>query len=151
MEKKEIYERKKEWAARRMADNKEIETLTEEQHELLERLCTFRHDLHTNWDSAFCSGSGDYDKYANEICVHCVGMENDLYTEVKEAFGKAPFTPIDYPDDYCYDVLGYESVEEAREEAYKLFEQVNEEIEAFLYSIDKEHGTDYCPSGYTRI
>ena len=64
---KEGYRGKREWAAKRMEQNKKIETLTEEQHNLLAELCTFRHDLHHNWDSAWNEESQNFDKFANNI------------------------------------------------------------------------------------
>ena len=38
MNKKDIYYGKREWAARRMQENREVEELTDEQHDLLEEL-----------------------------------------------------------------------------------------------------------------
>lgn len=43
---KEGYERKAEWADRRMEDNKSVDTLTEDQHEVLASVCSKRHTLH---------------------------------------------------------------------------------------------------------
>lgn len=146
------YENKREWAARRMAENKEIETLTNEQHELLEELCSFRHELHTNWDSAFNPQSGSFNRFANEISSFSVGLTgHDLHTRICEAFGTAPFNPIDYPTLDDYEDYDYDNVDEAYDDACSLFSRINNEIELFLTNIDKEHDTSYAPTGATRI
>ena len=148
---KEAYERKREYAAKRMAENREITTLTDEQHDLLNELCTFRHDLHTNQKSAFNANSSDYSYYANNISKYYVGVsEDDLHSRIVKAFGTAPYTPIDYPTSEDYDDYGM-TYEEAQEEAETLFDKINTQIENFLSDIDKKHGTNYCPSGATRI
>ena len=57
---KDAYIAKRELAARRMAENAEIETLTPEQHEALEYLCTVRHNIHCNQDDLFKSQCGNF-------------------------------------------------------------------------------------------
>lgn len=48
---KEDYERRQRNADLRMAENAKIETLSEEQHEAISSLATFRHDYHCNMNS----------------------------------------------------------------------------------------------------
>ena len=145
---KEGYRGKREWAAKRMEQNKKIETLTEEQHNLLAELCTFRHDLHHNWDSAWNEESQNFDKFANNISEYSV--EDGLSEKIMAALGEAPFKRIDYPTAGTYD-LDDLSYEEGFDQACDLFIEVNNEIETFLREIDKEHGTDYAPSEATRL
>lgn len=145
---KEGYRGKLEWAAKRMEQNKKIETLTEEQHDLLAELCAFRHDLHHNWDSAWNEESQNFDKYADNISVY--NVKDGLPEKIKVSLGKAPFKRIDYPTASTYD-LDDLTYEEGFDQACDLFIQVNEHIEEFLREIDREHGTDYAPSGATRL
>lgn len=156
---KDAYERKREWAARRMAENAKVESLTDEQHELLEKLCTYRHELHCNWGTMFNPQSGNFNELADVISEYAVGTgEWDLYSAIKEAFGREPFTPTDWPtrecckEWYAYDDIenAYEDPDEAYEVMCEVLSKVNSEIEAFLAEVDKEHGTSYCPSGITR-
>lgn len=145
---KEGYHGKREWAAKRMEQNKKIETLTEEQHNLLAELCTFRHDLHHNWDSAWNDESQNFGVYCDGISIY--NDDAGLPEKIKQAFGKEPFERIDYPTSNTYE-LDDLTWEEGYEQACDLFAQVNDEIETFLREIDKEHGTDYAPSGATRL
>lgn len=95
---KEGYERKREWAANRMAENRELTTLSEEQHDALEE--------------ADEQGLG-YDEEGDK-------KRNEIFENVKW-------------------------------EAYGIFSNINEQIESFLLKIDRKHGTNYCPSGATRV
>lgn len=146
---KEGYERKREWAARRMAENAEIESLTEEQHEYLAKLCNFRHELHTSWRSAFNPYSAEFSRFSREISEY--SDNQDLIYEGMKLFGKAPFAATDYPTFDSYEEDGYEDYDEAFDAACEEFRKINSDIESFLLEIDKEHGTDYCPSGATRL
>lgn len=146
---KEGYRGKLEWAAKRMERNKTTcTTLTPEQHDLLAELCAFRHDLHHNWDSAWNEESQNFDKFANNISEYSV--EDGLSEKIMAALGEAPFKRIDYPTSNTYE-LDDLTWEEGYEQACDLFAQVNDEIEEFLRDIDRDHGTDYAPSGTTRL
>ena len=43
------------------------------------------------------------------------------------------------------------TAEEAQEECLEFVREVNRRIEMFLGDIDEKYGTDYCPSGATRV
>ena len=160
---KEVYERKNEWAARRMERNSKIESLTEEQHEFLAELCSFRHFLHTNKKRAFLSESSESREISDEISVW---GEQSLCGRCFDLFGEYPFEPIDYPDDnregwgYFFEDFdpNKDYDDKTREDWYfkaydmatDMFEQINTEIETFLEKIDEKYGTDYCPSGISR-
>lgn len=146
---KEGYRGKLEWAAKRMERNKTTcTTLTPEQHDILAELCAFRHDLHHNWDSAWNEESQNFDVYCDGISIY--NVDAGLPEKIKQAFGKEPFKRIDYPTSNTYE-LDDLTWEEGFDQACDLFIEVNDEIEEFLRDIDKEHGTDYAPSGATRL
>lgn len=72
---KEIYERKTEWAARRMKSNSRIKSLSKEQHDTLSWLCSLRHDVHSSWEDMWNSETADgvrlweeYEKINDKLC-----------------------------------------------------------------------------------
>lgn len=143
---RDAYNRKAEWAARRMVQNKEIKTLTEEQHDALAELCELRHNVHANWDTLFVGEN------CREIDAQiCSSDDMELCAKIEELFGVKPFAGIDYPTSYIYDVMGYDSYDDAYESACDMFAELNNQIETFLLKIDKEHGTNYCPCGKGRF
>lgn len=150
---KEAYEGKREWVARRMAENREIDTLTEEQHEVIEWLCSVRHDVHCNQEDFFIGESSNCDKYWGYIEDGCGGEINKKLSDVGLDKVDWSFNPEMYDtDSICYE-LGYseEEIEEARESCMEMASKFNNDIEKYLTNIDKQHGTSYCPSGATRI
>ena len=160
---KDEYDRRCESAARRMADNAEINTLTEEQHEWLADLCKFRHELHCNQEALFVSGSGEFSNYWRRI--------RNLCQEAKAVGFKLPdyedeFLPDD--SDFNEDELEYKGETypancdvDSDEYDYKrdaafwtvtdFAGEVNTAIENMLRDVDKEHGTNYCPTGTHRV
>lgn len=178
MDKKQIYEGKREWAARRMLENAKIETLTEKQHEVLEWLCTVRHELHTNKDSVWNENSDALKPFEN-FCGDC---------EVNQRLKEVGLKPIELNFDCftCptvsdfYECLKSEEREEWEEKAvqynaenpggmlhnglslwreksgkYRDFldemENINNQVEKYLKEIDDVYSSNYCPSGYTRL
>ena len=161
---KDGYAHKREWAAKKMSAQRAIATLTEEQHELLEELCGFRHDLHTSWKSAFNSQSSDHERLVDEIDSNSVGLTGEeLPCRVERTFGKMPFSPVEIISDLDYDIqreaenieMGTEEARILRDRLYsetcEQLERINEEIECFLIEIDEKYGTDYAPTGATRL
>lgn len=145
---KEAYERKREWAAKRMTENSLIDSLAPEQHEVLSWLCSVRHDVHCNqeafWYSEY-SGHSEYWDYINYII-------NDKLKSVNLPCIEWSFSPDDYmTDSICYE-LGYDDdeIEEEMKNCFNMSNIFNNDIEHFLLKFDKEHGTNYCPSGFTR-
>ena len=57
---KDAYYGKMIYAGKKMAKNKEIETLTEEQHDALSQMCSARHELHTHMDRITKGTEQDY-------------------------------------------------------------------------------------------
>ena len=149
---KEGYERKREWAAKRMAENSQIDTLTEEQHEALEWLCSVRHDVHCNQDDFFCDESANSSEYWNYIDDGNGGTIREKLMEAGLPEMKWSFNPDMYTSEsVCYE-LDYteEEREEERERCLEMAEKFNLDIEKYLKTIDEQHGTNYCPSGASR-
>lgn len=149
---KEAYERKKEWAAKRMAENALVETLSEEQHEALEWLCSVRHDVHCNQEDFFCDESVNSSEYWNYIDDGDGGTIREKLTQAGLPAVEWSFNPDMYTSDsLCYE-LDYteEEREEERERCFEMAEKFNSDIEKYLKTIDEQHGTNYCPSGASR-
>ena len=160
---KEAYEGKERFAERRMMENAEIETLTEEQHDALSWLCTIRHDMHGNQEAFFLDESGSHEKYWDYI-EHGI---NDRLIAAKLPKIEFKYTIEDYnTDGIVLDELREEygdsryneceeeanaKFEEARQKMISLAGSFNSEIERYLREIDEEHGTKYCPGGHTRL
>lgn len=151
---KGIWEGKAEWARRRMARNAEIETLTEEQHNALECLCHIRHETHKGKETFWNAEDGEHGKYWDYISGGDGGSTiNEMLTDAGLPAITWSFNPDEYlTDAICYE-LGYseEETEEEKENLFEMLETFNKDIENYLTKIDKENGTDYAPSGYTRL
>lgn len=157
---REAYDGRREWAARRMAENAKIDSLTQEQHDLLAELCTFRHNLHCSWDSLANGNAQDIEAQISEY------YEDTLSDRTRRLFGEAAYNLIDYnttaddPEDVeeymgiptdLYNDDYNEWCERIREADFDLFSTINSEIESFLTRIDNKYGTSYAPSGATRF
>jgi hypothetical protein len=162
---KEAYEGKREWAARRMNSNTKTGAesgLTEAQADALAELCSARHSLHSGRKSAIMTGSN-----VQEI-VQC----NDNLSEA--GLPGIPGVPFGYHEDYLdidnvnelqeigQDAEGhkvpsssnpdYESwLDETCERISAELEELNTRIEHYLADIDEKYGTNYNPSGATRL
>lgn len=149
---KQQYEYRREAAFSRMQENKEnCSSLTEEQHDALTQICTIRHEIHSNIDSAFNVESTIYSKiiewldgesnYSINMLLKNAGLDNIL-------FWNCDLEKV--PNSYDYIDMGYD-YEEALDEHYSLFSRINNEIEDFLRKIDQTHKTSYAPTGTHRI
>jgi hypothetical protein len=149
---KDGYAGKREWAANRIAENKKIETLTKEQHEALAKLCRIRHELHTNQKTLFFAESGDHQrlwKYIDLDWESEYHIDNILHEANLPKIG-INTSGADYPTDHDYEDMGYD-YEEALSCVLNMAEAVNTKIEIYLREIDEQYGTNYCPSGITRL
>lgn len=151
-----IYEKRERNAEIRMSENSEIETLSEEQHIALARLCKIRHEIHCNNESMFNAQSSSYSNLwsyidsdnSNSIyqMLDNVNLDNNLC-----------WNRDMIPDSEDYDKEevdgGFEidDYDEAFDICISFLRRVNNDIEKFLRKIDKEHGTSYCPTGATRF
>lgn len=148
---REAYEGKRRWADARMAANAEIDTLTPEQHETLAWLCRIRHEMHTHQEAFFFDESSEHDEFWNYI-------ESDDGTDIDSRLREVGLPGIRFPgaaENYITDSTwrddGYETIEEAESESVAFAERINSIIEIYLTKIDTEHGTNYAPSGETRL
>lgn len=154
-DKKDIYSGKREWAARRMAENSKIKTLTEKQHEVLDWLCNIRHEVHTNQDDFFAATSHNYRLFWDYI--ENASGESEINRELSNVnLPQISFCIdiMDYRNDMDYDDEVWDeemSYNDAYEEVIKMAEKFNNKIESYLLEIDKKHGTNYCPSGIQRL
>lgn len=134
------------YAARRMADNSEIETLIAEQHEALSWLAGVRHEIHSgptilwNSESARHSEMWDWITHGISACMTSA-MLPDLQLGVDEA---------DYITDSTYE-LDELTHEEGLAAVHAIVSSVNDKIETYLLDIDRQHGTQYAPTGFSRL
>ena len=159
---KEEYQGKAEWAARRMAENAKVDSLTEEQHTALAELCQIRHWIHsTDRMSLFNEESVDsaqmYDYFAkifDDGLLESVGLPKLCSIDWTSLASNSDWYNIlqederaEYNDDYEIWLQdgGY------FDEFCQQMEQFNGDVEKYLAEIDKKHGTNYCPSGASRI
>lgn len=171
---KDAYFGKQLYAERKMAKNAEIDTLTEEQHEVLAELCRIRHEFH----------STDSDKYFNSESQYNLEevfspKGDSIYSQLEEV-DLPSLSELDFdelPSSSEWDWLdedeqqewenkaeelnkketghfiytGYELwKEEVMENFDKFLSDYNEVIEDYLRKIDEKYGTEYCPTGIAR-
>lgn len=162
---KEAYEGKQKWADRRMAENKKIESLTEEQHEALSDIAKKRHDLHINFESAFLTESSKYDDFnfypseweiedseivklinennLPEIKIHKRTYNNwindqEFHEEMKEL-------NIDSGTSEYNEKLNY-----AKEITNDTLNLLDQDVRDYLAYIDYLYGTNYAPNRATK-
>ena len=149
---KKQYDYRREKAAERMQKNAEINTLTEEQHELIANLCTARHELHSN----------------KPIIEDHQGLKNNLL-KINDEIRKVGLEPMNfigfYSDGDYIDIDEINELERDNEDNDKKqewydsnyerisseLEDLNTKIEKYLLEIDKKYGTNYCPTGLLRM
>jgi hypothetical protein len=174
MNKKNMYEARKNYASAKNTENKEILkelSISDELADLYGHICSIRHDLHS-WSSAsamFNTESSDFDsnweKY-KELCDF-VGISSsyeeeaptdaDWYLTMSDE-DKAKFNDdeVELPEDadeLCAVVSGFfdNFCFNSEKEINNKIEELNTLVEQKLKEIDEEYGTSYCPSGSTRI
>ena len=165
---KEQYEKRRENASKRNAENTNIAVengLPREIGELLEWLCNRRHWFHcVDAESVYNSESCDYGEF-----YHFVQKEDDEIIKLEEYFNKPVFTvsqltiealPTDYDWNECLDDEEKENIYDDDEEKYRLESlskimdfknNINNQIEKFLTDIDAQFKTSYAPTGQQRI
>lgn len=168
----DMYWGKMMYASNKMKKNSEVETLTEEQHEVLAELCSIRHEFHCldTMKVFIAEIDTEIDDWFDS------DREGNIYEKLEEVgLPKLPeLDVVDLPCDYDWETLTSEEQDEWKERAekegkgntgYDLWEQesgvldklskiledYNTVIEEYLRNIDNEHGTEYCPTGATRL
>lgn len=164
MSDKRIWEAKANYVEKVMAENSEVDTLTEEQHEVLRELCRLRHEIHTNHESIFHNNDNGLTDRFNDF-----SEENNLPLKIDY---DELVTVLDYDllsqeeqSDYeeranDYNIIKPDSAlshsgfslwcEEHFKECSDYLENLNDQIESYLADIDKQHGTQYAPTGISR-
>ncbi len=144
----EQYTYRKESAASKMAENKEnCNTLTEVQHDLIEEICTIRHEIHCDQDSVFNTESSSHNKFINFLDNINLKLKK---VELNIINFNIDFEMLITDFDY-YEMESFDSIEDAKEKSSEECTAINNDIELFLKNIDKKHGTNYCPTGSLRI
>lgn len=147
---KDQYQRRSENAAKRMEEQKQVSSLTEEQHDALAQVCSMRHELHCNLDSLIISESTNFSKFNNWLCgdsdesfymiLKSVGIDNDLQ-----------WSPEDLPTDDSMWSDFYSDYDEFYDCEYDVASAIHNHVENFLRKIDEEYGTSYAPTGTHRL
>lgn len=152
IERKQMYDRKANYVRAKNATNKDIALengLTDEQIEVIEELCAFRHELHCNQEALYYSEYGNHNYFESML-------NNDIYEMLEKVnlpYQNMIFSTDDLEDEnVCFD-LDYtdEEKENALQECLEFATRVNNKIEDYLRNIDKKYGTSYCPTGFARL
>jgi hypothetical protein len=170
---KEVYQRKAEWAARKMHEQSKIKTLTEEQHDTLTWLCDYRHEFHCNYEHLFISDQSD-------MCEYNPDEINKRLLECNLPAIEGLPDPGDLPWDLDFDLLSHEEQEDwerkaaefnssghhkfshsgftlwkedsgVYDEFCEIMEKINDTIEDYLAQVDCFYGTEYCPTQNARM
>ena len=159
--KKEQYEYRSKAAAQRNARNEATAIangMTEEQADTISRLCSLRHELHTNMDKVTNSDSDIRIKYR---LVQLAREMHELGLEPIEGipYGECDYIDIDDIDD-LYEIEDWpesctqewqDMYDEEYSRIYEELEGLNKNIENWLAQIDKKYGTTFAPTGALRI
>ena len=164
---KEVSEQKAAYAERKTKENAEVGTLTAEQQDVLAGLCWLQYEIHNHLDRIFLT----------ESCENPFFWQN--YSSINEQLSECGLEQVSLPDctwipessDY-YSVLsdeeretwtlkanalgidGYDLWYEESgvvNEYYDNMREIKNNIEIYLKSIDKKHGTKYGSAGANRV
>jgi len=146
---KDGYERKAEYAARRMEANAENKNLTPAQHAALRDLAAARHQLHCGIDRLIKSAETGIDDTIIEAIgkINKSGLPN---LKLPHQLGPDAFD-IDCFQDPLFDVP--EDADEYAGEYERIHEQwsaVHSAIDNYLRKTDSENKTFYAPTGMSR-
>lgn len=158
------YEAKANYVRAMNAKNARIETLTAEQHELIQDICKFRHEVHCNIESYFNSGvrhsatvSDGYEK-AELFSIDFLFDFNALLSKHGLPAFNTSFDFVEVPDDSWVEAdrdedeeIWQDEYNDLHRECYQEFDLLNDDIEKWLSDIDEQHGTQYCPTGFARL
>ena len=153
---KEEYSRRNENAARRMAANSKISTLTQDQNNALANICKARHELHLNIENVIKSDLFNYKQnivnanvLINESGVDpmdFVGTDNSDFIDIDSIEEAKEFDEVDIDDEDYQD--WYDST---YNRIHQELEKLNKDIEEYLKQIDVKYLTNYAPTGSQRI
>lgn len=157
------YEAKTNYVRAMNAKNAEIETLTAEQHELIQDICRFRHEVHCDIESYFNSSinhsaqvSDGYD-IVELFSIDFLFDFNKLLSKHNLPKFHTSFDFAETPDDSWVEAdsddeeAWQDEYYDLHRECYENFNKLNSDIECWLFNIDEQHGTQYCPTGFARL
>lgn len=153
------YDYRRESAAARNLNNEEIAVehgMSEEQAELISRLCAIRHEFHCNIDNIVksadndsFSGIAEIEKSINESGLPELDIVSMLL-DIDDLDGLIYEYGNDVPEDHdSEEFQNWYDDNYAR--IYSELEEVNKSIEKYLANIDNQYGTSWCPTGQLRI
>ena len=157
--KQKQYDYRRESAAARNLNNEEIAVehgMSEEQAELISRLCAIRHEFHCNIDNIVKSADNDsmsdiveIEKSINESGLPELDIVSMLL-DIDDLDGLIYEYGNDVPEDHdSQEFQNWYDDNYAR--IYSELEEVNKSIEKYLANIDNQYGTRWCPTGQLRI
>lgn len=150
------YDYRRESAAARNLNNEEIAVehgMSEEQAELISRLCAIRHEFHCNIDNIVKSADNDsmsdiveIEKSINESGLPELDIVSMLL-DIDDLDGLIYEYGNDVPEDHdSQDFLDWYDDNYVRISSE--LEEVNKAIETYLANIDSRYGTHWCPTGH---
>lgn len=153
------YDYRRESAAARNLNNEEIAVehgMSEEQAELISRLCAIRHEFHCNIDNIVKSADNDsmsdiveIEKSINESGLPELDIVSMLL-DIDDLDGLIYEYGNDVPEDHdSQDFLDWYDDNYVRISSE--LEEVNKAIETYLANIDSRYGTHWCPTGHLRL
>ena len=174
---KETYERKRLWAEKRAEGNRnKCSALTEEQHNVLEWLCSVRHEMHCSIESIWCGDTETLNPFDNS-CGPSAVVERIKEVGLPDFGYDLDLDSLPFADDF-FNVLDEDERDEWEQKAeelnedesgfvhsgaslwkedsgeydvfYSAMEGLNSAVEEYLRMVDKQYGTDYAPSGHAR-
>lgn len=157
---KKQYDYRRESAAARNLNNEEIAIehgMSEEQAELISKLCSIRHNFHCNIDSLVKSSEDNsvFDEIGNiEDAINESGLPQlnvaSMLLDADDMNGLIYEYGDDVPEDHdSQEFQDWYDDNYAR--IYSELEGINKNIEKYLSSIDAKYGTHWCPAGYLRL
>lgn len=156
---KKQYDYRRESAAARNLNNEEIAVehgMSEEQAELISKLCAIRHEFHCNIDNIVKSADNDsmsdiveIEKSINESGLPELDIVSMLL-DIDDLDGLIYEYGNDVPEDHdSQEFQDWYDDNYAR--IYSELEGINKNIEKYLSNIDAKYGTHWCPAGYLRF
>nr|DAV16975.1 MAG TPA: Cpf1/RNA Complex FUNCTION-RNA complex.49A [Caudoviricetes sp.] len=154
------YDYRRESAAARNISNEEIAVqngMSEEQAELISKLCTIRHDFHCNMGSMAKSNEDHsiidaIEQIEDDINKSGLPQLNvsSLLLDLDDMNGLIYDYGDDVPEDHdSQEFQDWYDVNYARISSE--LEEVNKSIEKYLANIDNQYGTHWRPTGQLRI
>lgn len=157
---KEQYEYRREAAAARNAKNESIAVengMTEQQADLISRLCSLRHELHCNMDDIVKGND-----VAQDIRERFASLEDKMEKSGLSEFGVsgrlADLDDMDglmyyygegVPEDHDSEEFK-EWYDEEYQRIYNELSNIHDSIEHCLKEIDEKYKTSFCPTGALR-